>query len=167
MTYVCGFHCINIFTICCMYTLHPIHLPGIPNTNETSLSVHCLDVSFPYAYEYLGCRPYPIFTPRSLNCIVAFTQSLVKYSGCELIGPQSSGKTSFVTGLGMLYGKHVFIMQCNQLTSPAVITSIMEGCSQVMSALFVVYIVYMFLHVVFPYVYIRMSSIYIHTYMQI
>jgi energy-coupling factor transporter ATP-binding protein EcfA2 len=103
---------------------------GHSNPGPLSLVVDCLDTSFLYAYEYLGCKLYPVFTPRTLNCIVAFTQSLMKYSGCELAGPVGSGKKGFVDGLGMLYGRHVFFVHCNQLTSPSIIRSIMEGSSQ-------------------------------------
>ena len=102
-----------------------------PDRSQASLSVHCLDVSLPYAYELLGCQPYPIFTPRALNCSVVFLQSLSQYCGSEVSGPVESGKTRLVKGVGMLCGRNVIVTQCSQLTDPAVVLSIMEGCSQV------------------------------------
>ena len=46
-------------------------------------------------------------------------------------GPVESGKTEFVKGVGMLCGRNVMLTRCSQLMDPAVVVSLMEGCSQV------------------------------------
>ena len=141
----------------------PVHFSGMPNPGKATLAVECLDVSFPYAYEYLGCKSYPVFTPRTLNCIVAFTQSLLKYSGCELVGPVGCGKASLISELGMLYGRHVYFMHCNQLTSPSVIMSIMEGCSQVTYSMYVYTVYVLYVHV---YIHCVCVCVYVCTYVR-
>ena len=115
----------------CDVPLHAFAIAAPPAQGRTSLSVRCLDVALPYAYEFLGCQAYPIFTPRALNCLIVVLQSLARCCGSEVSGPVESGKTGFVKGVGMLCGRNVMVTQCSQLTDPTVVLSIMEGCSQV------------------------------------
>ena len=142
-----------------------VYISGMLNPGKATLAVECLDVSFPYAYEYLGCKSYPVFTPRTLNCIVAFTQSLLKYSGCELVGPVGCGKAGLISELGMLYGRHVYFMHCNQLTSPSVVMSILEGCSQVTYVLIFMCTLCMYVRTVCTYLFTYV--LYVYSYVSI
>ena len=120
-----------MFTTCSDSLCALTRITEPPDHSCTSLSLCCLDMTLPYAYEFLGCQAYPFFTPRALNCLVVVLQSLAWCCGSEVSGPVESGKTRFVKGVGMLCGRHVMVTQCSRLTDPAVVLSIMEGCSQV------------------------------------
>lgn len=54
--------------------LRPYRIPTLDGEEENSVVLECLDQRLMYEFEYLGCNSPPVFTPRSDNFIIAFTQ---------------------------------------------------------------------------------------------
>ena len=56
--------------------MRPYLTPSVDGTEleQNSVVLKCLDQRLKYGFEYLGCNAPPVFTPRSDNYIVAFTQ---------------------------------------------------------------------------------------------
>ena len=60
------------------------------------LVLRCLDQKLSYEYEYYGCQSPPVFTPRTDNYFIAFTQALSSHLGSMVAGPTGAGKVQLV-----------------------------------------------------------------------
>ena len=70
---------------------------GERSEEKVQVELRCLHMRMEYGFEYMGCRPLPVFTPRMNNYIISVLQVSTPSILCRVYSPHPL----FHTGYGI------------------------------------------------------------------
>lgn len=83
-----------------------------PDTKKCT--VHMVDTSFDYTYEYQGNAAKLVHTPLTDKCYLVLTKGMDLGYGGNPYGPAGTGKTESVKALGSAMGRQVLVFNCDE-----------------------------------------------------
>ncbi|XP_056008158.1 dynein heavy chain domain-containing protein 1-like [Ostrea edulis] len=89
-----------------------------------------LGTSFNYDYEYHGPSMRLVLTPLTERAFLSLTQAIKNFHCGTLVGPSGVGKSETVKELAKMFGRNLFLVNCNEDITVGVMMQYMMGMAQ-------------------------------------
>nr|XP_022307449.1 dynein heavy chain domain-containing protein 1-like isoform X4 [Crassostrea virginica] len=89
-----------------------------------------LGTSFSYDYEYNGPSFRLVLTPLTERAFLSLTQAIKNFHCGTLVGPSGVGKSETIKELAKMFGRNLFVVNCNKDVTVGVMMQYMMGMVQ-------------------------------------
>ncbi|XP_062587861.1 dynein heavy chain domain-containing protein 1-like, partial [Saccostrea cucullata] len=89
-----------------------------------------LGTSFSYDYEYHGPSNRLVLTPLTERAFLSLTQAIKNFHCGTLVGPSGVGKSETIKELAKMFGRNLFVVNCNEDVAVGVMMQYMMGMVQ-------------------------------------